>query len=374
MTRQLDRTRRRRRSLRRAQTQHERHRQRSPECHPSPHTNLQGVPRADVTPKRRPGRRRTSTSNFKLRTSNARSKTGKMTTMIRPARFLVASPWRFRRPCWAVFSPNSAAAARRRNRREIPRAPRSSRRRRARSPRADARRELRRPRRRLRRSAGAVRRAAIPSDNSLAVGPDHIVQIVNSRHGDLHEEGREVRHDGQGALRPGADEHVFAGFGGACEARNNGDAVVRYDQLADRWLIVMPIFSRAPLPRPGSSGRAAARARGDPAQLVKPGRRRGQPRPRGQVVRAAAAPPPAAARTPAAARRPVSAPARRPTGQRGAAAAARDRTRCATRSARRRIRSARTIATSSCGRSSPTIRGRRSGPTATTSRPAPATT
>jgi hypothetical protein len=31
-----------------------------------------------------------------------------------------------------------------------------------------------------------------------------------------------------------------------CESHNNGDAVVRYDQLADRWLIVMPIFSRAP--------------------------------------------------------------------------------------------------------------------------------
>ncbi len=39
---------------------------------------------------------------------------------------------------------------------------------------------------------------------------------------------------------------VFKGFGGACEARNNGDAVVRYDQLADRWLIVMPIFRRSP--------------------------------------------------------------------------------------------------------------------------------
>ena len=39
--------------------------------------------------------------------------------------------------------------------------------------------------------------------------------------------------------------NVFRGFGGTCEARNNGDAVVRYDQLAKRWLIVMPIFSRA---------------------------------------------------------------------------------------------------------------------------------
>ena len=54
--------------------------------------------------------------------------------------------------------------------------------------------------------------------------------------------------------------NVFRGFTGTCEARNNGDAVVRYDQLADRWLIVMPIFRRAaarpdqpPVWTPGSS-------------------------------------------------------------------------------------------------------------------------
>src|SRR6202012_1702634 len=34
------------------------------------------------------------------------------------------------------------------------------------------------------------------------------------------------------------------GFGGPCEKLNNGDAVVRYDQLANRWLIVMPTFRR----------------------------------------------------------------------------------------------------------------------------------
>src|SRR6185295_11298341 len=33
---------------------------------------------------------------------------------------------------------------------------------------------------------------------------------------------------------------------GNCEARSSGDVVVRYDQLADRWLIVMPLFSRGP--------------------------------------------------------------------------------------------------------------------------------
>ena len=37
---------------------------------------------------------------------------------------------------------------------------------------------------------------------------------------------------------------LFAGFGGPCEEMISGDAVVRYDQLAGRWLFVLPIFRR----------------------------------------------------------------------------------------------------------------------------------
>ena len=37
---------------------------------------------------------------------------------------------------------------------------------------------------------------------------------------------------------------LFAGFGGQCEKQISGDAVVRYDQLAGRWLFVLPIFRR----------------------------------------------------------------------------------------------------------------------------------
>ncbi|HET7564265.1 MAG TPA: hypothetical protein VFJ96_04675 [Gemmatimonadaceae bacterium] len=84
-----------------------------------------------------------------------------------------------------------------------------------------------------------------PSDNSLAVGPNHIVQIVNSRLAIFTKKG--AKFDTTGKVLYGAvpTNTVFKGFGGTCEARNNGDAVVRYDQLADRWLIVMPIFRRA---------------------------------------------------------------------------------------------------------------------------------
>ena len=85
-----------------------------------------------------------------------------------------------------------------------------------------------------------------PSDNSLAVGPDHIVEIVNSRFAIYTKKGR--RFDRTGVILHGPVEtnSIFKGFGGRCEPRPNGDAVVRYDQLAKRWLYVMPIFRRDP--------------------------------------------------------------------------------------------------------------------------------
>ena len=84
-----------------------------------------------------------------------------------------------------------------------------------------------------------------PSDNSLGVGPDHIVQTVNSRMAIFTRKGLRFKETGRVLYGPVNTNNVFRGFGGTCEARNNGDAVVRYDQLARRWLIVMPIFGRA---------------------------------------------------------------------------------------------------------------------------------
>jgi len=82
-----------------------------------------------------------------------------------------------------------------------------------------------------------------PSDNSLAVGPNHIVQIVNSRLAAYTKKGARYQQSGTVLFGAVATNTLFAGFGGVCQARNNGDAVVRYDQLARRWLFVMPIFS-----------------------------------------------------------------------------------------------------------------------------------
>lgn len=95
-----------------------------------------------------------------------------------------------------------------------------------------------------------------PSDNSLAVGPDHIVQTVNSRMAIFTKKGAKFDTTGKVLYGPVATGNVFKGFGDFGDL-NNGDAVVRYDQLADRWLVVMPIFRRLPFKKneaPGKSG------------------------------------------------------------------------------------------------------------------------
>jgi hypothetical protein len=101
-----------------------------------------------------------------------------------------------------------------------------------------------------------------PSDNSLAVGPNHVVQTVNSRLAIFSKQGKVL-------YGPVQTNIVFAGFGGPCETRNNGDAVVRYDQLADRWLVTMPIFSRIPLTDVGE--RPPLNEPAPPGHLAQPG-------------------------------------------------------------------------------------------------------
>ena len=120
-----------------------------------------------------------------------------------------------------------------------------------------------------------------PSDNSLAVGPDHIVQIVNTRMAVFTKKGKRFDTTGKVLYGPVATGNVFKGFFGEGVELNNGDAVVRYDQLADRWLIVMPIFRRLP-PRekePPAPNRASRRSAvmegvkgqpGEPAPLHQP--------------------------------------------------------------------------------------------------------
>src|SRR5579872_314309 len=111
-----------------------------------------------------------------------------------------------------------------------------------------------------------------PSDNSLAVGPNHILQIVNSRIAIYSKRSATYSTSGTVLYGAVATKSVWTGFGGACEARNNGDAVVRYDQLAERWLIVMPIFSRiGPDEFPRDTGPVSSKP-APPGQLAKSGK------------------------------------------------------------------------------------------------------
>ena len=89
-----------------------------------------------------------------------------------------------------------------------------------------------------------------PSDNSLAVGPDHVFQIVNSQLAVFTKKGARFDTTGRPLLGPVATHTLFAGHGEVCGSRTNGDAVVRYDQLAQRWLVV-----DADLPPRGDSRR-----------------------------------------------------------------------------------------------------------------------
>jgi hypothetical protein len=83
-------------------------------------------------------------------------------------------------------------------------------------------------------------------DISLAVGPDHIIEILNGNMAVYTKKGK--RYPTTGKLLYGAvtNNTVFTGFGVRCGVTNNADSVVRYDQLANRWLIVLPVFTRPP--------------------------------------------------------------------------------------------------------------------------------
>src|SRR4029079_10171631 len=70
-----------------------------------------------------------------------------------------------------------------------------------------------------------------PPDTNGEVGTTQYVQIVN--------EGFQVfdKTTGSSLLGPSGITTIWGGFGGVCETNGNGDPVVLYDQLADRWVI-----------------------------------------------------------------------------------------------------------------------------------------
>jgi hypothetical protein len=83
-------------------------------------------------------------------------------------------------------------------------------------------------------------------DISVAVGPDHIFEILGGNLAVFSKKGKKYTETGKLLYGAVPNNTVFAGFGVRCSASNNSDAVVRYDQLADRWLVVVPVFQRPP--------------------------------------------------------------------------------------------------------------------------------
>src|SRR5207249_5177694 len=70
-----------------------------------------------------------------------------------------------------------------------------------------------------------------PPDTDGEVGKTQYVQMVN--------EGLQVfdKVTGTSLFGPVAIGSIWSGFGGACQSGGNGDPIVVYDQLADRWII-----------------------------------------------------------------------------------------------------------------------------------------
>ena len=69
-----------------------------------------------------------------------------------------------------------------------------------------------------------------PPDTNGDVGPNNYVQVVNLTFTIFNKSGAKL-------LGPSPTNTIWSGFGGLCQTHNDGDPVVLYDQLADRWLI-----------------------------------------------------------------------------------------------------------------------------------------
>jgi len=78
---------------------------------------------------------------------------------------------------------------------------------------------------------GAGENGAIPGDPNIAVGPNHVVQVVNSEIAVFYKNG---------GIYPGYPKQLgslWSAMGGNCATQNAGDPVVQYDKLADRFIV-----------------------------------------------------------------------------------------------------------------------------------------
>ena len=77
--------------------------------------------------------------------------------------------------------------------------------------------------------AGGVGCGCSPPDPNGDIGPNHYIQVVNMAFQIYNRSGTIV-------YGPALNNTIWTGFGGTCETSNDGDPVVLYDSIADRWL------------------------------------------------------------------------------------------------------------------------------------------
>ncbi len=88
-----------------------------------------------------------------------------------------------------------------------------------------------------------------PPDTTGDVGPNHYVQWVNLRYS-IYTLTRDTSNQITAfTIVPGFPKQgnvVWQGFGGRCETDNDGDPIVQYDQLANRWVLTQFAVSAQP--------------------------------------------------------------------------------------------------------------------------------
>ena len=88
-----------------------------------------------------------------------------------------------------------------------------------------------------------------PPDTTGDVGPNHYVQWVNLRYA-IYTLTRGANNEITGfnlvSGFPKNGNVVWQGFGGRCQSDNDGDPIVQYDQLADRWVLTQFAVSSTP--------------------------------------------------------------------------------------------------------------------------------
>jgi hypothetical protein len=77
---------------------------------------------------------------------------------------------------------------------------------------------------------GSFSVTGVPPDPNASVGATQIVETVNTGFAVFSKTGSVL-------YGPANTNTLFSGFGGPCQTTNDGDAVARYDGLANRWVI-----------------------------------------------------------------------------------------------------------------------------------------